>query len=299
MTNETPAWPRKTREILTPELDSAQWNGFAFRDDDVVVNTFGKSGTTWTQAILVQLLHGAPVAPRVGNICRWVDCGFDQEGRMDAVEAQTHRRVLKSHLPLDALVFSPKAKYVHVSRDGRDVIWSAHNHLYNMNDGFYTRMKAHPLASSPPQKRPPADRRTYFLECLEKGEVMGSDFFDHTRGWWGARDLPNVYLLHFQNLKDDLPGQVEKLADFLEIELDAGNREKVLKHVSFEHMKEHADTMFPGMPMKEGGRTFINKGTNGRWRDELTAEDIAAYEAKALAGMGEDCAHWVATGEFR
>jgi aryl sulfotransferase len=64
-------------------------------------------------------------------------------------------------------------------------------------------------------------------------------------------------------------------------------------------MKEHADAMFPGIPMKEGGRTFINKGTNGRWRDELTPEDIAAYEAKALTELGEDCAHWLATGEFR
>ena len=45
----------------------------------------------------------------VGNICRWVDFALFQDGRMEAIEAQTHRRVLKSHLPADALVVSPQA----------------------------------------------------------------------------------------------------------------------------------------------------------------------------------------------
>ncbi len=30
----------------------------------------------------------------------------------------------KTHLPVDALVFSPEAKYLYIGRDGRDVIWS-------------------------------------------------------------------------------------------------------------------------------------------------------------------------------
>ena len=43
-------------------------------------------------------------------------------------EAQTHRRFLKTHLPLDAPVFSPGAKYLYIGRDGHDVVWSMHNH---------------------------------------------------------------------------------------------------------------------------------------------------------------------------
>ena len=298
MNTETILWPRKTRELQTPTLDSTQWNGFAFRDDDVVVNTYAKTGTTWTQAILVQLLHGAPEAPRVNTICRWLDCGFDQEGRLEALEAQSHRRIIKSHLPLDALVFSPRAKYVHVSRDGRDVAWSGHNHMLSMSDGFYEMMNASPHAGAKPVVRPSEDPRDFFLEFLEAGIASEGDFFGFTRAWWEVRDLPNVLLLHFQNLKDDLEGQVNRLADFLEIEIDPVMREKVLKHVSFDHMKKHADTMFPGMPMKEGARSFINKGSNGRWRDLLSPEDVAAYEAMARERLGEDCAHWVATGEM-
>ena len=46
-----------------------------------------------------------------------------------------------------------------------------------------------------------------------------------------------------------------------------------------------------------GAETFINKGTNGRWRDVLTAEDIDRYERRARAELGEECAHWLATGQ--
>jgi aryl sulfotransferase len=45
-----------------------------------------------------------------------------------------------------------------------------------------------------------------------------------------------------------------------------------------------------------GAKTFINKGTNGRWRDTLTAADIAAYELNALAELGPTCAHWLEHG---
>ena len=54
---------------------------------------------------------------------------------MPLVEAQTHRRFLKTHLPVDALVFSEKAKYIYIGRDGRDVVWSLYNHHANAPAG--------------------------------------------------------------------------------------------------------------------------------------------------------------------
>jgi aryl sulfotransferase len=45
-------------------------------------------------------------------------------------------------------------------------------------------------------------------------------------------------------------------------------------------------------------QTFVHKGVNGRWRDTLTSEDNAAYEAQALAelGLGPECARCLAQG---
>lgn len=45
-----------------------------------------------------------------------------------------------------------------------------------------------------------------------------------------------------------------------------------------------------------GAQVFINQGTNGRWGDTLTADDVRAYESRAIAELGRDCARWLASG---
>ena len=63
-------------------------------------------------------------------------------------------------------------------------------------------------------------------------------------------------------------------------------------------MKANADAMFPGMAFTDGGRTFINQGSNGRWRDVLNEREVAEYEERALAELGPDCARWLSTGRL-
>lgn len=41
---------------------------------------------------------------------------------------------------------------------------------------------------------------------------------------------------------------------------------------------------------------YLDQGTNGRWQTVLTPEDVAAYEKRAVAELGEECAHWLANG---
>jgi hypothetical protein len=118
------AWPQKTRELHSHHFDSTIWNDFAFRDDDIVIATYAKSGTTWTQQIVGQLLFGGAHDVPVAQISPWLDLRVPPKAvKLPVVEAQTHRRFLKTHLPVDALVFSPKAKYIYIGRDGRDVVW--------------------------------------------------------------------------------------------------------------------------------------------------------------------------------
>jgi aryl sulfotransferase len=45
-------------------MDSTRWDGFEFRDGDIVIDTWAKSGTTWTQQIVSQLIfNGAENLP--------------------------------------------------------------------------------------------------------------------------------------------------------------------------------------------------------------------------------------------
>ena len=107
-----------------------------------------------------------------------------------------------------------------------------------------------------------------------------------------------MLFLHFADLKRDLPGQMREIATFLEISLDEEAFAAAVRHCSFDYMKAHAEKSAPdnGRLFKGGARTFIHKGTNGRWRDVLTAEDCRRYEAMAEERLGRPCARWLAEG---
>jgi aryl sulfotransferase len=100
-------------------MNSTVWNTFKFRDDDIVVATYAKSGTTWTQQIIAQLIFDGAEDIDVHSLSPWVDLRIIPPEVIAGLELQTHRRFVKTHLPVDALVFSPKAKYIFIGRDGR------------------------------------------------------------------------------------------------------------------------------------------------------------------------------------
>lgn len=294
------ALPRKTREIHSHHFDSTMWNDFKFRDDDIVIATYAKSGTTWLQQIVGQLLFKGDEDVPVADMSPWLDLRIPpREVKLPAVEAQTHRRFLKTHLPVDALVFSPKAKYLYIGRDGRDAAWSFHHHHSMANEVWYDALNNTPGLVGEKIERPGLEVVPYFRRWLERDGYPFWPFFENVRSWWEIRGLPNVMLLHFEAMKQDLPGTMRRIAKFLDVAVDEGKWEAMVEHCTFDYMKRNAARAAPlgGVFWEGGAGSFINKGTNGRWRDVLPAEDSAAYEARALEELGPDCARWLATGE--
>lgn len=292
-------WPVKRRELHNHHFDSTVWNDLTLRDDDIIIATYGKSGTTWTQQIVGQLLFDASPDVNVSELSPWVDLRVPPKAeKLPKIEAQNHRRFLKTHLPVDALRFSPQARYLYVARDGRDVVWSLYNHHVNANERWYKALNETPGRIGPPIEPPPADIRRYWQEWLEGDGYPFWPYWEHVRSWWSIRNLPNVMLVHFTNLKEDLPGQIRRIADFLAIPIDQSRWPHILEHCSFAWMKRNGDKTAPagGAFWDAGAQTFIHKGVNGRWADVLTANDCAAYERRAVAELGEDCARWLATG---
>ncbi|HTQ12823.1 MAG TPA: sulfotransferase domain-containing protein [Rhizomicrobium sp.] len=295
------ALPQKTRELESHHFDSTVWNDFKFRDDDVIVATYAKSGTTWTQQIVGQILHNGDESLDVGALSPWLDLRIPpKEVKLQGLEAQTGRRFVKTHLPVDALVFSPRAKYIYIGRDGRDVVWSMYNHHVNANDLWYAALNDTPGRVGPPIERTDLDVASYFRQWLDRDGFPFWPFWENVRGWWAIRDLPNVKLIHFANLKRDLSGEMRDIARYLDTPVDEARWPRIVEHCTFDYMKAHAAKSAPlgGVLWQGGAETFINKGVNGRWKDLLTAGDNARYEARAVAELGAECARWLATGEL-
>ena len=65
--------PIKTKEMHNHHFDSTIWNDFEFRNDDIIISTYAKAGTTWMQQIVAQLLFGGDPNLEVAEMSPWMD----------------------------------------------------------------------------------------------------------------------------------------------------------------------------------------------------------------------------------
>jgi aryl sulfotransferase len=81
-------WPRKTRELHNHHFDSTIWNHLRFRDDDIIIATYAKSGTTWMQQIIAQMLYGPDPDLEVAEMSPWLDLRVPPQAvKLPVVEA--------------------------------------------------------------------------------------------------------------------------------------------------------------------------------------------------------------------
>lgn len=292
-------WPVKTRELHNHHFDSTAWNDFAFRDDDIVIATYAKAGTTWTQQIVGQLVFAGAEDVPVHDISPWLDLRAPPTVVKHALlAAQTHRRFIKTHLPVDALVFSPRAKYLYIGRDGRDVAVSLYNHHARATEGWFQMLNDTPGRVGPPMPPPAASAGEAFDTWLAEDGAPFWPFFSSVRSWWAVRHLPNVLGVHYADLKRDLAGQMRRIADFLGITLGSTQWAAAVEHCTFEYMRAHGDRTVPagGRMWRDGAAAFLHRGEAGRWRELLTPDQGEAYAERARAELGADCARWLEQG---
>jgi aryl sulfotransferase len=302
-----PSIPQRTRIYQNHHIDSTRWDRFTPRPDDIVIATSYKAGTTWTQAIIANILFPDQSFPAaVWEMSPWLDFRPPPlDERLARLEAQTHRRFIKTHLPLDGLRFFPEAKYIFVSRDGRDVFMSLWNHYSNYTDEAFKGYNETPGRVGLPLPRPPADIHEFWRGWCTRGwfegETDGWPFWSHlsvTQSWWNHRHQPNILILHYADMKSDIAAAICRIADFLGIELGPGRLENVVAAVSFDAMRTQGANYAPrgGAAWKGGAKTFLNKGTNGRWRDVLSAKELALYDEACERALSPDCREWLEDG---
>jgi aryl sulfotransferase len=104
--------------------------------------------------------------------------------------------------------------------------------------------------------------------------------------------------VHYTNLLADLEGEIARIATFLGYDRDADRCAQIAAVTNFAAMKRDAAIVNPGAQyaFRGGPTTFINKGTNGRWRDVLTPAEIALYGETIARELPADAANWLETG---
>jgi aryl sulfotransferase len=299
--------PERTRVYQCHHFDSTRWDYFEPREDDIVIATSYKAGTTWTQAIVAHMLFpngNLPAGP--SQLSPWLDMRIlPLEWVLSSLRAQTHRRFIKTHLPLDGMLYDERLKYVYVARDARDVVMSMWNHYTNMTDDTFVVFNSLAGRVGEELPRPPADIHEFFRNWMTRSlfewETDGWPYWSHlsnVQSWWDYRDLPNIQLVHYSDMLADTEGSMRRMAEFLEIDVPEDRWPHIVEAVSLKEMKRQGELYAPGGGVfwKGGASTFLNKGTNGRWRDVFSDDELALYDAACDRALSPDCRKWLEEG---
>ncbi|MCD0446992.1 sulfotransferase domain-containing protein [Glycomyces sp. A-F 0318] len=283
-------------------MDNARWDRVELREGDIVVSTPAKCGTTWTQIICGLLVFGQPELPRpLDDLSIWVDASFrSEEDTLALLAAQGHRRFMKSHTPLDGLPRDERVTYISIGRDPRDVGISADHHFANMDMEKLMRLRANALGPDTVDLEvtmtPPAPTRyERFWNWVETDDnLIGLDaMLRHVEGFWERRDDPNVVLLHFDDLKTDLDGQMRALAATLGITVNEAVWPELVRAATFDEVRGRAATLAPENTIWKDRAAFFNKGTTGQWKDLLDDADLERYRARIAELTTPEIAAWL------
>jgi aryl sulfotransferase len=292
-------------------IDSGRWRAFRPRPDDIVVATYPKSGTTWMQRILSLLIFRSDEAIALDRTFPWLEVNRRPiEAVVDDLEAQRHRRSVKTHVPFDGVPRFQAVKYIHVARDGRDVCMSYHNHCTGFRPEALARMDAIGLAEPAlrrPYPRVDPDPAIHFHDWLTTGAIDGQNdgtpylsYFAYEKTFWEARKERNLLFVHYGDLQTDLTGEMRRIADFLEIEISDADLSRMAGSASFESMRKDATVLIPEMAKNfEGGALrLLNKGQSGRWRGLYDEADVDLFDRKLRAAVPDVYADWLLAGRI-
>jgi len=266
--------------------DSSRWDGFEFREGDIVISTPAKCGTTWLQMICALLVFGdADLPAPLTELSPWLDIQTAGLSNVTAaLAAQRHRRFIKTHTPLDGLPFDERVTYLCVGRDPRDVAISADHHLANMNREVLLRAVPSFAAAAESQAvSDPVQRFWHWVEDAAPPSEGLELMLHHLTTFWYRRQAANVVLLHYDDLQVDLEAEMRLLAARLEITIGENAWPGLVDAARFDRMRERADRLTPQVTMtglwQNPGR-FFHRGASGQWQTLIGPSNLDRYWAR-------------------
>lgn len=266
------------------------------RDDDVFIVTYPKCGTTWVQHIVMSIFKKGETIDNFQEFQR--STPFLEMIGPKAAEIMPKPGAIKTHLPFHLNPYSPRAKYIYVTRNPKDCCVSFYHHTkmfsgYEFEDGSFDD----------------------FFELFIDGLVDFGDYFDHLLSWYEHRNDPNVLFMTYEDIKADTESAVMKMAGFLDrkyitmMENDPSIMKNILYHTSIEYMKKNTnkyltdflisspDLLLADPNLPEGLRylinhmknlkisppkqtTFVRKGVVGDWKNYFSPEQSKRLNKK-------------------
>jgi aryl sulfotransferase len=280
------------------------WNIIKMKDDDIVIASTVKSGTTWLQQIIAQLVFKGEFNNNLNETSIWVDTLLERSESeiINILQNQNHRRFMKTHSPAEVVLANNNkhnGKYLFITRDFRDVIWSFQNHFSNSSYPLKKDSKDYELNK---KLRETENGYEFWKIIVEYRHLFKHhshykliwSYFNTIKSWLQVKN-ENVLILHFNDLKKDLKGNIVKISRFLGLDYDNELIDKIHEKCTFQWMKQHSHRCAP-MHFNGNSKSFINKGVNKRWIHALSQNDLNMYKEIIHSFFDEQTINWIENG---
>lgn len=288
--------------------DSARWQRFEMRPNDVIITTPSKCGTTWMQTIVGMLLRDRVDLPPIGTISPWLDMQIRTEDEVfGLLAAQTTRRFIKTHTPLDGLPLNPSVTFIAVIRHPLDVALSDRDHMANMLRERAAEMREavagryEPPAHKQEAPEDLADFLRWFIDNHEQPTGSGpyglEDYCQQVGTYWDARDEPNVHLFHYSDLWNDLDPEMRRVAAALDVEIDEARWPAFAECATLKSMRARATESAPDahLGLWQSAEGFFRSGGTRDWAALLTQQEIDHFDER-LRELAGDAYGWIING---
>ncbi len=274
------------------------------------------------------LIFGRAELPRpLRELSPWLDWLVNPlDEVLASLEAQTHRRFIKTHTPLDGLPIRDDVSYITMARHPLDMALSLHHQSLNIDRQRVRQLTqaatagpAEPQAEATatttpttqadqpdePATEPSNDAetgdpahwlRTWIAWRGEPARRLDSlpGVLHHLSLAWAIRDRPNMILVHFDDLLADLPREMARLAEGLGIDIAEPDLRELSEAASFASMKASSAMLVPdGLGVLKSSSAFFRAGRSGTAAEILDPVDLEAYHRRAAELAGPDLLAWL------
>ncbi|MEM9459814.1 MAG: sulfotransferase domain-containing protein [Myxococcota bacterium] len=264
-----PAFPLQMmmRQGLSAKRAPKELRGYTATERDVFIATFAKSGTNWAMQIALQIAHrGKAEFEHIHQLVPWPDSILPVTPLVEhrpGPRSPTGLRVIKTHLEAALVPYSPRARYITVIRDPKEVCVSAYYFLGGilgvLDDLSFDE---------------------WYTQVVDTG-LLTETWARHSASLWAWRDRPNVLVQTYSQMKADLSAAVDRFADMMGVSLTEAEHAQVVHRASLPYMKANESKFAPPlMPLRGSAPKpkMVRRGAAGGSGERLSPQQQAAVD---------------------
>ncbi|KAF8787307.1 sulfotransferase 1B1-like isoform X1 [Argiope bruennichi] len=247
------------------------------RDGDIIIASYPKTGTTWLQYTLLQIVSKGESYPSFQDVLEKISPFMEVTGP-EAIDNLTGLRMYKHHYRYDMVKKNPKAKVLYIYRNPADTLIS----FYHFIQGVW-------------------EKKIDFDEIFEgfiTGNIEYGRYFEHVMSFLDHKNDDNLLLISYEKLHANPKEGILRIAKFLgeeyyqSLSTDESLLEKIVERTSFDYMKKNIDVDLPHRKKNENASegsekefTFFRKGVVGDGKKSLSPDQLRRLREVATEVM--------------